>query len=256
MWRGLGVVCLCLLAPHCEPETQPRSPTGAVRGSFRERFTTLDATFDDQLWSPLCDERSPVERCGLLWARMLRLGKAAEYIEKTCQEDPAATVSDDCLDGLKRQYTAAIEKRYPRATAADIARRCLHDSAELCHTDANFLELEWVASHDEAVEDARASAREQLRVDFATALAMATREERAEEERQSEVARRVLGAIAAGLSAAGSGLIANSATVGRAAFVTGCSSDFECGIGNVCVKPPYPALERVRVPSTVTERPT
>ncbi len=79
-------------------------------------------------------------------------------------------------------------------------------SPDYCATDPNFLELEWVASHDAAVEFARETARDELRDQLTDALDRTAREvararnrELRDVERRANTSRRALLAIASGL---------------------------------------------------------
>jgi len=140
----------------CQPPPRPLAPLPDA-SYFQRKHDHLAATFEGEIWFPVCQQSPNPDRCGLIWPELASSGRAAAYVTDVCHEDVAKVASVACLEGLRVFVLDLFRRRYSRATQEDVMARCAAGSPELCD-NMGYLEVLWIASHNAGIANARAAA--------------------------------------------------------------------------------------------------
>jgi hypothetical protein len=188
---------------------------------------------------PVCPAPAGYEKCGTIAERLLAPARLQKLVRKVCsdQAPDGNSVSETCL----RQVIAGVRHyfavRYPRAKPDEIESICAQRSCASLELE----EFAWLESHNNAVHGETMAELERITSNHASA------QQDARAERQSRAAQdaawraRMQAAAAAFQQAGQSFQQAPTSASGAMAEQAGCSSDYECGFGNYCVKPQFQA---------------
>jgi hypothetical protein len=235
--RGLNVpIALALACASCAGSAEHARSSEGIRAEYAAQLEDAKREAVAEIVWPVC-EKPPQKgkACGLLADEFMNRQTFLPFARDVCLEDPTKKPSDDCVAMWLERYMTAMRERYSRANAVDVRRLC-ETAPERCDSFWKR-ELEFLNSHDEAVW-ARYNARaDQILREHGRAQDQAAAQRRAEME-AAERRRAVLRAIGSGLSSAGQ---SGGYTSGTTSISTdaSCTSDYSCGVGNVCVKPQF-----------------
>jgi hypothetical protein len=230
----LGGLALVAALAACDSGPPPKSPdeiAAVYRARLEEALQQLRHEF---VW--LCDtpKRPRNEPCGTL-ADEFTPDRLAKLAHELCGEDPkdVSEISESCDDHLQGIFLKALLRRYPLATPSEVKSDC-ERTPDACST-LRRTEFVYLNIHNAAVLARHKATIAEITREEESAQRQAA-QQRDAREREAEQRRRVLDRISAAFSGYAVGL------QGTTVNSSGCSSDYMCGMGFVCVKPAYQAI--------------
>lgn len=199
------------------------------------------AKWDAKIIVPRCDDKVPKgSQCGLISDMYSDESFQRAFAAQTCPQLTADPNADACSQLLTSEFIDMLKKRYLSAP----------EDACPGNDCGSFLTMELTVL---TASNAKARAQSHLEIDAINAKysamsdaiiarfkSQADQIESETSERLDEASRKraAMMAVAAGLQAGGNAM-ANappSSATAQAPAVAGCSSDYECGFGNACMK--------------------
>lgn len=212
----------------------------ALLETFEKETEEASTLLKSQTIYAACSERVPNgATCGLLLEQYRMDLRALQFVHRRCGGVP----SDRCNEAYREDYFRALEARYEELPEA-------HCPDRACDLEA--LELSLLQTHNDRLTNAfitgGGARRATLKAKFSALLSRYKRAADAIVARtgarlqSAERRRRALAALAAGMQSIAQSMQRPSPMAIRPSFpsaaTSGCASDFECGFGNVCAKPP------------------
>jgi hypothetical protein len=192
------------------------------------------AKWDAKIVFPRCDDKVPKgSECGLISDLYSDESFQKAFAQQTCPQLTADPTADACSQLLISEFVDMLKKRYLLAPE----EACPGNDCE------SFLSMELTV-----LTASNAKARAQLQLEFdainakysAMSEAVVARFKSQADQIESETGQRLDDASRkrAAMMAAGAALQAgaNAAAAAQGPNASGCSSDYECGYGNACVK--------------------
>jgi len=219
-----------------------------IKAAWDRDTAAADARFAAAFRYPLCNEQVPPGHpCGLLAHEFRSEDFKAEFIRSRCANPPQDAPESYCFDRYYADFIAAVEDRYavaPEDVCGDgscnslvllelqVLKASNADALRTFGEESAALNVKYKAKSDAVLE--------QFRSEVAAINADTTqRLDRAERTRSALLAASTsMQAVSQSLAyqpPPRTGSVVTAPTTAATA-PTGCSSDFECGFGNLCVK--------------------
>jgi hypothetical protein len=241
MGRHLVAVLLGLAACGGQTGTRDRiRSSDEIADEYKSRVHDVYAKgFRELVWPKCEDPKKPPEApCGYVADELLSDEGIARFRATSCKEGREDTISDTCVERFRGEFFSQLSARYPRAEPKAVREQCT--SLAIDCNKLPLFELAVMAAHNAVV-------RARIRTE-SDALVEEHRAEQLKRGRQVEAIEHARAeeaaawrAVAAGLAGAARGMneaMPPSQATGStpSVVVRECSSDFDCGMGNVCAK--------------------
>jgi hypothetical protein len=200
--------------------------------------------------------------CGLITPYFWKDSAIAELVRERCHEEPEATPSEACRAWIYNEFARRLATRYPLADFQGAVARCRARNVDGACSDFELLEIDLLRTHNDQVFATYRETRDELQ-------AQHDAEQQADAERRRAAARIFAAAaqgFAAGYNSGGTSAPAavySQSSTPSTTISSSCTSDYQCGVGQICVKPQYSttgtcaqSVNEFGVPSYAPPRPS